>query len=591
MIPDVLTVALGERTYDIFFGEGIHVLLQEWICRFFGGRTVFVVTDRNVEKIYGEDIRRWLAGIPHAVHAISPGEEQKTAETLRGIYAFLARGNADRESLVVAFGGGIVGDLAGFAAATFLRGIPCIQVPTTLLAQVDSSVGGKTGYNLPEGKNLVGAFHQPRAVFIDPGFLRTLDARNLRAGLAEAVKCGLAGDETLWNFLAERADRWKGLRSDEWQTLIRRAVAFKAAIVEADERESSTRRLLNLGHTIGHAMERAAGYGTMLHGEAVAIGLAWEAVLGSRLGVTPPALAERVRDLLRAMGFPLDDDAVPLSAVASALSADKKRVVSDITLPLVSAPGRCVLTPVPIGVIRDALPSLREEIRRGDAGAAAPGEPAAPEKAPAPESDDAEALEALERRVAADPRNIDALLRLSRAYFAAGRRRPALETVKAVLHQSPGEQRALRLAREIAGKEGGSASPEPADAGVPLEDVLILGEETFELRPVEGEGARAEEARPSAAIPVPEEAAPPPSAVPVRTVTMASLYWKQGDRETARRIVAEILASDPVDPRALAWEAEHAETARTTGGDPLGELATLMRCIAKEYAYELSGHH
>lgn len=360
----MLTVALGERTYDIFFGEDIYSLFQEWICRFYPGGSVFVVTDRNVASIYGEDIRRWLTGIPHHVHAVAPGEEAKNWETVQGIYTFLAQGNADRDALVVAFGGGIVGDLAGFAAATYLRGVPYIQVPTTLLSQVDSSVGGKTGFNLPEGKNLVGAFHQPRAVFIDHTFLRTLDERNLRAGMAEVVKCGLAGDRTLWETLCANASRWKALSDREWHDIIRRSVAFKAAVVEKDEKESSVRRILNLGHTIGHALEQAAGYGKLLHGEAVAMGLAWEAIFSRRLGITPQEVEEKLHVLLRETGFVLDEPGLALSAIASAVGMDKKRAASDVAMPIVTAPGSCVLKRVPLSLLRKELPAIRAEIRR-----------------------------------------------------------------------------------------------------------------------------------------------------------------------------------------------------------------------------------
>ncbi|MCL5966610.1 MAG: 3-dehydroquinate synthase, partial [Deltaproteobacteria bacterium] len=312
MTPELVTVSLGERAYDIFFGRDIYPIFQEWICRFFPGGSVFVISDRTVASIYGDDIRRWLTGIPHSVYAMPPGEEHKTWETVREIYGFLARGSADRESLVVAFGGGVVGDLAGFAAATYLRGVPYIQIPTTLLAQVDSSVGGKTGFNLPDGKNLVGAFHQPRAVFIDHTFLRTLDSRNLRAGMAEVVKCGLGGDEALWNLVCARAESWAEMSDAEWQEAIRRSVACKAAIVARDERESSIRRILNLGHTIGHALEQASGYGRILHGEAVAMGLAWEAAFARRLKMTPPEIEERLCEILFAMGFALDDPGLAL---------------------------------------------------------------------------------------------------------------------------------------------------------------------------------------------------------------------------------------------------------------------------------------
>ena len=358
-----MTVALGDRSYDIFFGREIYSLFQEWICRFYPGGTVHVVTDRNVASIYGDDIQRWLAGIPHDVLALPPGEEQKNFDTVREIYGFLARGDAGRDSLVVAFGGGVVGDLAGFAAATYLRGISCIQVPTTLLSQVDSSVGGKTGFNLPEGKNLVGAFHQPRAVFIDDAFLLTLDDRNLRAGMAEVVKCALAGDAELWDRLLAVGGKWKSLSGEEWRWVVRRAVGFKASVVERDERETSLRRILNLGHTIGHAMEKSGGYRRLLHGEAVAMGLAWEAILGMKLGVTGEELVDDLVSLLIGMGFPLDDPGVALTSIAAAIGMDKKRMVSDVDLPLVAVPGRCELRRVPLAEIRRELPGIRAEIR------------------------------------------------------------------------------------------------------------------------------------------------------------------------------------------------------------------------------------
>ncbi len=363
MNPETMTVALGDRSYDIFFGRGIYSLFQEWICRFYPSGTVHVVTDRNVASIYGDDIQRWLAGIPHDVLALPPGEEHKNFDTVREIYGFLARGDAGRDSLVVAFGGGVVGDLAGFAAATYLRGISCIQVPTTLLSQVDSSVGGKTGFNLPEGKNLVGAFHQPRAVFIDDAFLLTLDDRNLRAGMAEVVKCALAGDPELWGRLLAVGGEWKATSGEEWRWIVRRAVAFKAFVVERDEREASLRRVLNLGHTIGHAMEKSGGFGRLLHGEAVAMGLAWEAILGMKLGVTDGGLVDAIFSLLIDMGFPLDDPGVALTSIAAAIGMDKKRMVSDVDLPLLAAPGRCELRRVSLSEIRRELPGIRAEIR------------------------------------------------------------------------------------------------------------------------------------------------------------------------------------------------------------------------------------
>jgi len=517
-----MTVALGDRSYDIFFGREIYSLFQEWICRFYPGGTVHVVTDRNVDSIYGDDIKRWLAGIPHDVLALPPGEEHKNFDTVRDIYAFLARGDAGRDSLVVAFGGGVVGDLAGFAAATYLRGVSCIQVPTTLLAQVDSSVGGKTGFNLPEGKNLVGAFHQPRAVFIDDAFLLTLDDRNLRAGMAEVVKCALAGDVGLWDRLIASGGKWKSLSGEEWRWIVRRAVAFKASVVEKDERETSLRRVLNLGHTIGHAMESSGGYGRLLHGEAVAMGLAWEAILGKRLGVTGGELVDELVSLLIGMGFPLDDPGVALTSIAAAIGMDKKRMVCDVDLPLVAAPGRCELRRVPLPEIRRELPGIRADIR--------------------------------ERSIAVE----------------------------------------LNIPEE-------SAIPEAP----PASNLIHVGDEVYEIRSAEEDADRAVEAgvepavepeRPEAetahppepvgqpVAPEPEQAPPETAAAPaVLTVTLADLYWSQGEESTARRIVGEIVRDDPGNVRARAWLAARA------GDDPVeADLGVFLETMAKEYGYDLS---
>jgi 3-dehydroquinate synthase len=574
----MITVPLGDRTYDIFFAEDVYPLFQEWICRFYPGGSVFVITDRNVASIYGEDIRRWLVGIPHHVHAIEPGEESKNADTVRGIYAFLAQGNADRDALVVAFGGGVVGDLAGFAAATFLRGIPYVQIPTTLLAQVDSSVGGKTGFNLPEGKNLVGAFHQPRVVFIDHGFLRTLDDRNLRAGMAEVVKCGLAGDGVLWETLCSHGGGWKSMSGRDWHEVIRRSVAFKASIVGKDERESSLRRVLNLGHTIGHALEQASGYGALLHGEAIAMGLAWEAVFSRRLGITPRELEERLVSLLKEMGFALDVPGLALTSIAAAAGLDKKRVVSDVDMPMVSAPGACSLTRVPLALLRKELPAIRAEIQRR-------GREAVLDSAEEREFQERidrgsleEATGLLVRRLGSNPRDLRAMVLLSDAYHRAGKLTAAWEMVKEALQQYPADARAQRLAREIEEELHRSPSRKGDAPPEPLEDVLLLPEGSFEIRPADPSPAAPESSAPVAE----SEVQTPP---PVRTVTMADVYWEQGEKETARRIVDEILMRDPGDPRALEWKKIHEK------GAAVSALAAFLGAIAKEFGYDLSGHH
>jgi len=528
--PDTLTVALGDRAYDIFFGREIYSLFQEWICRFYPGGTVHVVTDRNVASIYGDDIHRWLAGIPHDVLALHPGEEQKNFDTVKEIYGFLARGDAGRDSLVVAFGGGVVGDLAGFAAATYLRGISCIQVPTTLLSQVDSSVGGKTGFNLPEGKNLVGAFHQPRAVFIDDAFLLTLDDRNLRAGMAEVVKSALAGDAVLWDRLLASGGKWKSFSGEEWRWIVRRAVAFKASVVERDERESSLRRILNLGHTLGHSMETSCGYGHLLHGEAVAMGLAWEAILGRKLGVTGGGLVDRLVSLLIAMGFTLDDPGVALTSIAATIGMDKKRVLFDVNLPLIVEPGRCELRNVPLAEIRRELPAIRAEIRERSIAR----EPLIPAERAIPEES-----------------SFSNLVYVGDEVYEI---RSVEETVSPVVAAEP----------EPAGEPETCAEPEP------------MTEPTSE--PTQAPESEA------AAAPEPEREGAGGAAAPaVRTVTLADLYWSQGERSTARRIVGEILREHPGNLRAQAWLA-----ART--GEDLAEedLLRFLDTLAKEYGYDLS---
>ncbi|MBI5342261.1 MAG: 3-dehydroquinate synthase [Deltaproteobacteria bacterium] len=580
MTPDILTVALGERTYDIFFGENIYPFFQEWICRFYPEGQVFVVTDRNVASIYGEDIRLWLAGIPHHIHVIAPGEETKNWQTVLGIYAFLARGNAGRDALVVAFGGGVVGDLAGFAAATFLRGIPCVQIPTTLLSQVDSSVGGKTGFNLPEGKNLVGAFHQPRAVFIDNTFLRTLDDRELRAGMGEVVKCALAGDAVLWETLCSLGGRWRSMSAREWQDVIRRSVAFKASIVAEDERESSVRRILNLGHTVGHAMEQAAGYGNLLHGEAVAMGIAWEAALSRRMGVTPPEVEDRLCSLLKEIGFALDDPGIALAAIASAIGADKKRLASDVDLPMVTAPGVCALKRVPLSFVRKELPALREEIRRRGRGTAVDAAEERTLRAKIEEGDLEGATASLERRVESNPRDLRAMVLLSEAYLFSGKYAAAWEMIKEVLQQYPAEARAQRLAREIEGKLHGALPAEGDAPSAPLEDVILLEEGAFEIR-----SADLPQAVPESPAPAAPEAEKKGKEPAVLTITMADVCWDQGEREIARRIVDEILRRDPGDLRALEWKKTREERTAEMA------LAFFLGTIAKEYGYELSGPH
>ncbi len=624
MIPETRTVSLGDRSYDIFFDRDVYPAIQEWIRRFHPGKSVHVVTDRNVASIYGDDIRRWLVPGANGLLVLPAGEEYKTLSTVARIYEFLAEEGAGRDSLVVAFGGGVIGDLAGFAAATYLRGISFIQVPTTLLAQVDSSVGGKTGFNLPEGKNLVGAFHQPRAVFIDDSFLVTLDDRNLRAGLAEVVKSGLAGDAELWGRLAERGKGFRSFSGDEWQWLVRRAVAFKISVVEKDERESSVRKMLNLGHTIGHGLERACGYGRLLHGEAVAMGLLWEAILGRRLGVTGEETVDAIASLLLETGFETDVPGVPLASISSAVGMDKKRVLEDVDLPLVVRPGACEIRRIPLAELRRELPGIRAEIRDRSAGRAG-----GPRDAEAGEM--AETVQSLERRVADNPRDNRAITLLADAYRKSGNVAAAWEAIQEVLGRDPSDPAAQRVAAELEKSfPADTAVPGTAQATLPLEELVLFGGDAYRIRvadavvplgdegkelrppgpeaapgpviPEEAAGAVAEEAlfpqeeaapareaaAPAGTSPAPAEAAPA-EALPasgVSTVTLAEVYWSQGERETARKIVRRILQEDPDNERARAWMAAHGQE------DPLeSALGEFLEKTAKEYGYDLSRYH
>jgi 3-dehydroquinate synthase len=320
-----LDVELGERSYPIWFdrdpGARLGPALAEARA---AGRRVAVVTDAHVQQAVGPLLAEALGDAP--VLALPPGEGAKEAGQLLRVWEFLAAARLDRTGIVVAVGGGVVGDLAGFAAASYLRGVDLWQVPTTLLAMVDSSVGGKTGLNLPAGKNLVGAFHQPRAVFVLPGLLQSLPPREFAAGVAEVIKYGLLGDADLFGQLVARP--LAGPQDERLASVVRRCCALKAAVVRTDERETAAeggRALLNLGHTFGHAIEQATGYTRYLHGEAVAIGLAAAARLSVRLRLVPVATVDAVEAALQSAGLPVTlEPGLPLSVLQAAAQRDKK---------------------------------------------------------------------------------------------------------------------------------------------------------------------------------------------------------------------------------------------------------------------------
>jgi 3-dehydroquinate synthase len=291
-----------------------------------GGRArgVFVLTSPPIWGLWGQFMLQSFPDAP-VVLFLEPGEKYKTLASVEELLRQMAGAGGDRGSLLIAFGGGIVGDVGGFLAAIFMRGIPYVQVPTTLLAQVDSSVGGKTGVNLPEGKNLVGSFHHPLAVFADIDVLGTLPDRELRAGLMESIKAGIIRDRALVRFMEEHADEVLGRDPKALEWVIAASIRMKAGVVNRDERESGLRMILNLGHTVGHALEQATGYKTLLHGEAVGWGMVATLYLARKRGTISAAQFERLERLIHRYG-PLPALTVRASKILAAASGDKKNV-------------------------------------------------------------------------------------------------------------------------------------------------------------------------------------------------------------------------------------------------------------------------
>ncbi len=320
-----LIVALGERSYPIHIGEGILTRCGELLPALPSRRAV-VVTNPIVAALHLDVLQAALfaAGISNEVIVVPEGETHKDWATLYEVHTRLLELGAERSTTLIALGGGVIGDLAGFAAATYQRGIPLIQIPTTLLAQVDSSVGGKTAVNHPLGKNMIGAFHQPRAVISDTAMLSTLPDREYIAGIAEVIKCGAIRDLALFEWLEANVDRLLGRDSEAIAHAVMESCRIKADIVAADERENGERALLNFGHTFGHAIETAAGYGSWLHGEAVAAGM----VLASRLSVHTAGLsvdgAERLRALVERARLPTAAPSLGSDAWLVLMSRDKK---------------------------------------------------------------------------------------------------------------------------------------------------------------------------------------------------------------------------------------------------------------------------
>jgi 3-dehydroquinate synthase len=321
-----IRVETPSAKYNVMAGNGLVESLGPRIERVVGRlpRRVFVLTSAPIWGLWGQAFLGSFDEAPIALFLPS-GEEHKTIKSVEGLLRQMAQAGGDRGSLLIAFGGGIVGDVGGFVASIFMRGIPYIQVPTTLLAQVDSSVGGKTGVNLPEGKNLVGAFHHPLAVFADIGVLGTLPDRELRAGLMESVKAGIIRDRALTRFMEEHAEEVLGRDPKSLEKVIAASVRMKAGVVNLDERENGLRMILNFGHTVGHALEQATGYKTLLHGEAVGWGMVAALHLARERGTISRAQFSRLEKLIHLYG-PLPALKLHKARVVAATGGDKKNV-------------------------------------------------------------------------------------------------------------------------------------------------------------------------------------------------------------------------------------------------------------------------
>lgn len=348
LLMHTLHVDLGERSYPVYIGRDLLAdpqLLRDHL----GGSQVVIISNDTVAPLYMDRIRTALGPDKQITEIILPdGEQYKTLSTLGEIFDQVLAAGHNRTTTFVALGGGVVGDITGFAAASYQRGVDFIQIPTTLLAQVDSSVGGKTAVNHPMGKNMIGAFHQPRAVLIDTNTLQTLPERELSAGLAEVIKYGLICDEPFYRWLQQQMPKLLAREEAALAEAVERSCSNKAQVVSADEREGGVRAILNLGHTFGHAIETAQGYGQWLHGEAVAVGMLLALELSAHRSAIPASEVADLRALLLASGLPVKAPADMTPAVFLELMArDKKVVDGRLRLVLLEAVGRaCIVDDV-----------------------------------------------------------------------------------------------------------------------------------------------------------------------------------------------------------------------------------------------------
>lgn len=356
---DPVAVAAGAQSYAVEFQAGalenrVPALVQ-------GARSIALITDENVDALHAGKVENCLirSGLPVTKVVLPPGERSKVARSLVRIWRTLLESEADRGLWVVAVGGGVITDLSGFAAATWMRGVPWVGIPTTLLAMVDASVGGKTGIDLQTAKNAVGAFWQPRAVMCDVDVLRTEPERGYVGALAEVVKTALIGDPVLFEMLENNTEDVRARSPELVRQIVRRSVQVKAGVVSRDERESGLRALLNLGHTVGHALEAQGKYEALSHGEAVSLGLVAAVRIGEVLGVTPPELGRRVTALLGALGLPIDLSPYDLDEAARLVGHDKKRRGASVRFIVARGVGAVEAMELPLARLRELTLQLR----------------------------------------------------------------------------------------------------------------------------------------------------------------------------------------------------------------------------------------
>lgn len=354
----MLRVELANHQYEILVKRHTLAHCGEWLAKIWQPQKVAIITDSNVSPHYGENVKKSLEknGFTAELFVISAGEESKSLVEATRLYSELANHSFTRSDGILALGGGVVGDLAAFVASTYMRGIHFVQIPTTLLAQVDSSIGGKTGVNTAEAKNLVGTFAQPDAVLIDPEVLKTLDARRLREGIAEIIKSAAIADYKLWELLETMADEFELLERAE--EVIVPSLLVKKKVVEEDEFDQGNRLILNFGHTIGHGIENTAGYGVVSHGEGVAIGMVLINQEAENTQQTPVGTTKALKEMLTKFHLPTKIDHLDENAIYQAITHDKKARGSELKIILLEKIGQAKIVSIPLTQIKDYLKAI-----------------------------------------------------------------------------------------------------------------------------------------------------------------------------------------------------------------------------------------